>query len=142
MAPEIYRTLADSILVTHVLFVGFVVGGLALTLIGGAIGWKWVRNPWFRSAHVAAIGVVVLQAWLGVICPLTTLEMRLRERAGDPTYEGSFIAHWLQKLLYFDAPTWVFIVCYTLFGAAVVASWLRFPPRPFRPSIGAAGSNS
>lgn len=127
-----YRTLADLVLMTHVSFVAFVIIGLFAILWGGAAGWRWIRNPWFRAVHLAAIAVVVVQAWLAVICPLTTLEMHLREKAGDATYDGAFIAHWLQKLLYYEAPPWVFVVCYTLFGLAVLGSWLKFRPRPFR----------
>jgi hypothetical protein len=132
MSASLCRTLADAVLLTHVSFVAFVIVGLLTILIGGACGWRWIRNPWFRALHLAAIGLVVVQAWLGVICPLTTLEMYLREQAGDATYRGTFIAHWLQKLLYYEAPPWVFIVCYSVFGLAVIASWLKFRPRPFR----------
>ena len=127
----LYRIAADILLVLHTGFVVFVVAGLALILIGGARGWPWVRNPWFRLAHIAAIGVVVLQAWLGRICPLTTWEMALRGKAGDATYAGSFVAHWLQAILYYEAPMWVFAICYTAFGALVVASWFWVRPRPF-----------
>ena len=127
----LYRIAADILLVLHTGFVVFVVAGLALILIGGARGWTWVRNPWFRLAHIVAIGVVVLQAWLGRICPLTTWEMALRSKAGDATYAGSFIAHWFQAILYYEAPMWVFAVCYTAFGALVVASWFWVRPRPF-----------
>ena len=68
----LYLLAADVLLLGHVLFVGFVVLGLALVLLGNPLGWNWVRNPWFRFAHLAAIGVVVLQSWIGLICPLTT----------------------------------------------------------------------
>ncbi len=132
MQASAYRTFADLLLITHVGFVAFVIVGLLLILCGGFCGWRWIRNPWFRAAHLAGIALVVVQAWFGVICPLTTLEMHLREKAGDQTYEGTFIAHWLQKLLYYQAPPWVFIVCYTLFGLAVVGSWLKFRPHSFR----------
>jgi hypothetical protein len=81
--------------------------------------------------HIIAIGIVVLQSWLGMICPLTTVEQELRERAGDDIYSGSFIAHWLETILYYQAPAWVFITIYTLFGAAVLASWFWAKPRPF-----------
>ena len=84
----LYRLAADLMLALHVTVVVFVVAGLALVLFGATRGWRWVRNPWFRLAHAACIGVVVLQAWLGRICPLTTWEMALRERAGDATYGG------------------------------------------------------
>lgn len=135
MNTSSYRTLADFVLITHVSFVAFVVVGLLAILAGGARGWKWVRNPWFRAGHLAGIGLVVVQAWFGVICPLTTLEMHLREQAGDATYGGTFIGHWLQKLLYYEAPDWVFVVCYSVFGLAVVVSWVKFRPRSFRSNL-------
>jgi len=105
--------------------------GLILILAGGLLGWEWVRNPWFRASHLAGVGLVVVQAWLGGVCPLTTLEMNLREKAGDETYHGTFIAHWLQKLLYYQAPPWVFVLTYTLFGLAVFGSWWKVRPRGF-----------
>lgn len=125
----LYLIAADGLLLVHALFVLFVVLGLLLILLGGLRGWRWVRNPWFRGLHLAGIAVVVLQAWLGVICPLTTWEMALREKAGGATYSGSFIAHWLEALLYYRAPQWVFILVYTLFGALVIASWWWVRPR-------------
>lgn len=69
-----------------------------------------------------------------MICPLTTWEMLLRERAGQEAYEGAFIAYWLHTLLYFQAPQWVFAVAYTLFGLLVVATWIWVPPRKKPPS--------
>jgi polyferredoxin len=111
----------------------FVVGGLLLVVAGNLAHWHWVNALWFRIAHLAAIAVVAAQAWLGVVCPLTTLEMWLRGQAQQPTYRESFLEHWLSRLLYYDAPAWVFVAAYTLFGIAVVASWWRWPPsRPSR----------
>jgi hypothetical protein len=127
----LYLLAADALLLLHALFVGFVVIGLVLVLIGGARGWSWVRNPWFRLTHLAAIGGVVAQAWASIVCPLTTWEMALRARAGDAVYAGSFVAHWLDTLLYYRAPAWVFAVLYSAFAAVVAASWLAVPPRPF-----------
>jgi hypothetical protein len=132
MSTSTYRHLADLVLILHVSFVVFVIFGLMAILCGGICRWMWIRNPWFRSAHLAAIGIVVIQAWLGIICPLTTLEMHFREKAGDHIYDGTFIGHWLHKVLFFDAPPWAFILSYTLFGIAVIFSWLKLPPRPFR----------
>lgn len=120
---------ADVVLLLHVLFVAFVVFGLLLILLGGALSWSWVRNRRLRIAHLVGIGIVVLQSWLGVVCPLTTLEMLLRERAGQATYAGGFIAHWLEAVLYFSAPPWVFVMAYTVFGVLVAASWFLVRPR-------------
>jgi len=131
MDGALYLFVADVILFTHVLFVAFVVLGLVSILAGKAFSWSWVRNPWFRLAHLAAISVVVLQSWLGAICPLTIWETALRERAGDAVYPGAFVSHWLETILYYRAPEWVFVVCYTFFGVLVVASWFWIRPRPF-----------
>ena len=124
-----YSLVADAILVTHVLFVAFVVLGLILIFVGKFLSWRWVRNPWFRVTHLLGVSVVVLQAWFGVICPLTIWEMDLRSKAGETIYEGSFIRHWLNELLYYQAPPWVFVVCYTAFAGLVLASWFLVRPR-------------
>ena len=120
--------LADALLLIHVLFVGFVVLGLVAIYLGFFLHWHWVRNRWFRVLHLMAIIIVVLQSWLGLICPLTIWEMALREKAGAAVYAGSFIQHWLHQLLYWQAPDWVFIVVYTVFGALVLASWFIVRP--------------
>lgn len=130
--PLPYQLLADAVLSLHVATVVFVVGGLVLVVLGNLRAWRWVNAPWFRLAHAAAIAVVVIQAWCGVVCPLTSLEMWLRAKARATTYSGSFVEHWLQHLLYFEAPAWVFTVGYSLFGLAVVAAWWYFPPRLHR----------
>lgn len=121
---------ADAILLLHVLFVAFIVVGLVLIFVGKIRAWSWVRNPWFRLAHLLAIAVVTVQSWFRLICPLTTLEMALRSRAGDAVYSVSFISHWLETILYYQAPAWAFVVCYTTFGAVIVASWFLVRPRP------------
>ena len=124
-----YQLFADAVLALHFTLVAFVVSGLVLILVGNLRGWRWVNGWWFRIAHLAAIGVVVAQAWLGATCPLTTLEMWLCAQAGLGTYRESFIEHWLQRLIYYEAPLWVFTWVYTLFGLLVAATWWRFPPK-------------
>ena len=118
-----YQFLADVVLTFHVLLVAFIVLGLVLILIGWLKHWAWVRNRRFRCLHLAAIGVVAAQVWVGMICPLTSLEMWLRSEAGETRYEGSFIQHWLQRLLYYNAPDWVFLLAYSVFGLLVLLSW-------------------
>src|SRR5687767_3136330 len=108
-----YQLLADAVLALHVGIVLFVVGGLVLVIAGNLRGWPWVNAGWFRLAHVLAIAVVVAQAWLGLVCPLTTLEMSLRAQAQTATYTGSFIEHWVQRILYYQAPGWVFTLVYS-----------------------------
>jgi len=129
MDTQWYLVFADLLLVFHTLLVVFVIFGLVVTLVGYFRQWDWVRNLWFRLSHLVVIGIVVLQAWLGVLCPLTIWEMELRAKAGQSGYDGSFIQHWLQTILYYSAPDWVFILVYTLFGTLVLASWFLVRPR-------------
>ena len=126
-----FHLAADAILVLHFAIVLLVVGGLVLIIVGNLFGWRWVNALWFRLLHLAAIAIVVAEAWLGITCPLTTLEMWLRAQSGAgiaANYSESFIGHWLQRLLFYSAPAWVFVLAYTVFGALVVAVWFRFPP--------------
>ena len=123
-----YQLAADALLLLHFLFVCFVVLGLLLIFIGKWRGWRWIRNFWFRVAHLLAIAVVAAQSWFGMICPLTVWEMELRERGGGQVYTGAFIAHWIEQLLYYRAPNWVFALVYTGFGVLVLASWFLVRP--------------
>lgn len=131
-SSTLHLAAADAVLVVHALFVVFVAGGLACIYLGGLLRWSWVRDRTFRLAHLAAVAVVVGQSWLGMICPLTHVEMALRRAAGDATYPGAFVAHWVERWLYIEAPAWVFIAAYTVFGAMVAASWFIVPPRRTR----------
>lgn len=120
-SPTFYRFLADTVLVVHFSFVVFVVVGFLLILIGPVFQWRWIYARLFRWLHLAAIGVVVAQVWLGRLCPLTIWENELRRRAGQAGYDTSFIQFWVQRLLYYDFPPWVFGAVYTIFGALIVA---------------------
>ena len=111
--------LADLVLIAHFAFVLFVVGGLALIWIGAAAGWQWVRNLWFRVAHLAAIVFVAGEAIAGVWCPLTLWEAQLRGAQA----EKSFVAQWIHRVLFYDFPEWVFTAAYVLFALVVIASW-------------------
>lgn len=123
MGATMYGILATTILVIHFAFVVFVVFGFALILIGLRSGWSWTHNRAFRITHLAAIAIVVLQAWLGRLCPLTVWENELRRRAGESGYTESFVEHWLRELLYYQAEPWVFTTLYTVFGALVLLVW-------------------
>ncbi len=124
-----YQLLADLILILHLVIIAFVIFGLALVIAGKIFRWLWVRNFWFRIVHILAIGVVVAQAWLDKLCPLTIWESKLREAAGGVFYSGTFIQHWAHKLIYYDIPLEVFALIYTGFGLLVLAALILSPPR-------------
>lgn len=139
MNPTLATFLADAVLLVHVCIALFVVAGLAFVVVGHWAHWRLANNLWFRLAHLAAILVVVAESWLGIVCPLTTLEMALRAQAGAATYAGGFIEHWVGGLLFYTAPPWVFAVAYSAFGLLVALSWWVFPPRWRRSSDGSTG---
>ncbi|MFC1674052.1 DUF2784 domain-containing protein [Pseudomonadota bacterium] len=123
-----YAFWADVVGLTHAAIVVFVVGGQAAILLGWAIGWDWTRNLTFRRAHLTTIAIVMAIAALGQWCPLTLLESHLRQRAGEAGFEQGFIATWLDRLLYYDAPLEVFIAIYAAFTALVAWSYWKYPP--------------
>ncbi len=133
-----YPVAANVTLILHVSYVVFVLFGLILTWLGIVFRWQWIRNRWFRGVHLAMIGIVVFEAWLGIVCPLTTWENWFRQKSGQSIYDGDFIAIWLRSLIFFEAPPWVFTCGYTFFGAAVLGTLWLAPPI-WRPrSVGTA----
>lgn len=127
-----YQLIADIVLTMHVAVVAFFIGGLVLILIGNLRNWRWVNVFWFRLSHLLTIAVIVAEAWLDATCPLTSVEMWLRTKAHSTTYSGSFIEHWLQRALYYEAPSWVFALGYSFFGLLVLVTWWYFPPNSKR----------
>jgi len=117
--------LADALLAVHFLVATFIVAGLVLVWLGAALGWQWTRNPWFRYLHLGAIAFVAAEAVVGVACPLTVWEDLLR---GGVRPE-SFVGRWVQRLLYYQAPEWVFTAAYVLWTAATLLTLWLVPPR-------------
>jgi hypothetical protein len=125
----LYRLIADFVLVIHLAYIAFVVGGLLVVLVGARLGWRCVHDFRFRILHLAAIGIVVLLVQLGIACPLTTIEARFRALAGQDHYANEgWMEYWLHELVPFDIPSWVFTSGYTLFGVAVLMTFLLIPP--------------
>jgi hypothetical protein len=117
--------IADLVVVVHFAIVLFIVGGLIAVWLGAALGWRWIRNPLFRYLHLAAIVYVAGEALLGVVCPLTLWEDLLRGGAGP----DSFVGRWVRRLLYYDAPEWVFTSAYVAWVLATLATLRLVPPR-------------
>jgi hypothetical protein len=126
----LYRLLADAVLVVHFGFVFFVVGGLGVIWLGWALRWAWVRNFWFRLAHLLAMGLVLAETIGGMVCPLTTWENELRWLAGQgQSYAGSFVQHWLHRVMFYDVSRTAITLAYVAFFALLVASLWCVKPR-------------
>ncbi len=123
-----YSMIADALLILHLLLIVFVIGGFLVVITGWLRRWQWIRNPWFRLLHLAAITTVVVQTWLGASCPLTVWENRFRQLAGRGSYDGAFIQYWLHKLIFYEAEAWVFGLIYSLFGVLVLLTFFLVPP--------------
>lgn len=116
--------IADTILVVHFAIVLFIVGGLLAVWIGAAAGWQWVRNPWFRYLHLLAIGLVAAEALAGMACPLTVWE----DLARGGIRPESFIGRWVRRLMFYEAPEWVFTLAYVAWALATLATLRIVPP--------------
>src|ERR1700687_4908238 len=104
----LWRVMADIVVAVHATYIAIVVVGLAAILIGSAARWRWVRNFYFRAVHLAMILLVCAEALVGTSCPLTRLENALRLRGGETGYARDFIGYWLDWLIFYNAPSWVF----------------------------------
>jgi hypothetical protein len=116
--------LAGTIVVIHLGIMLFITAGLPLIYIGAARRWAWVRDWRWRALHLAAIGFVAAESLAGIVCPLTLWEDALR---GQQSQVG-FIERWVDRILFYDFPTWVFTVAYTIFAALVALTWFAVPP--------------
>jgi hypothetical protein len=124
-----YLLLADGVAVFHAAYVAFVTIGFALIAAGIAMRWEWVRAFWFRVAHLGAIAIVCAESLMETACPLTTLERQLRAMSGEASHSRDFIGYWIDRLIYYDFPPWVFVVAYAMFGILVTIVFILAPPR-------------
>jgi uncharacterized protein DUF2784 len=118
---------ADLVTVIHAGYVAFVVIGFVAILIGWRARWLWVRNFYFRLLHLSMILFVCCEALAGTTCPLTVCENALRLRGGESGYSRDFIGYWLDSLIFYNAPPWVFTAGYLTFGALVLLTFWLVP---------------
>jgi hypothetical protein len=139
-----YGYLADAVVAVHVAYVSYVLLGQLAIVVGAACKWRWVRNPWFRWSHVAAIVIVAVEALLGIVCPLTLWEDDLRRLAGQEVSGETFVGRWLHGLIFYDVPPWILETCYIAFALLVIGTLVLVPPRRWRsgerPAVKAATS--
>jgi hypothetical protein len=125
--------LADLMVTLHFGFVVAVLGALVLILAGWLFNWGWVRNFWFRLAHLTAIEVVAGQAIVGLECPLTTLERELRGGHLFNLEGASAVARFCSNALYFPDPppavVLALLVAYSVTALLVLLTWAIAPPR-------------
>ncbi|HJR08929.1 MAG TPA: DUF2784 domain-containing protein [Pyrinomonadaceae bacterium] len=124
-----YSLLADLLLAIHIAYVAYILLGLVLIWVGLWRRWNWVRSPWFRLTHFAAILIVVLELIFKTSCPLTVWELELRSLAGQTVSEATFIARLMRYLLFIMIPGWMAQLIYIGFALAIVLTFILAPPR-------------
>jgi hypothetical protein len=144
---NVYAFCADAISALHLGYIAYVIFGQLAILIGWPLRWRWIRNPWFRTSHVAMIATVAVEAYYNFECPLTTWELNLRVWAGQlpenfrnmggqwELEDMSFIGRIVRDAFFFDS-SWDNVITNSYYGFAglVLATLVLVPPRFRRPA--------
>jgi len=119
---------AIIVLAIHLAIIAFNVAGCVLIPLGACLGWRWVREFWWRLAHLLSFAVVAVQALLGRACFLTIWQDEL----SGTTQVQPLIEQWINGLIYWDLPLWVFAAAYVAVFVYVVALWVWVRPGKWR----------
>ena len=116
---------ADFVLIIHFSIVFFLVFGLVAMPIGYLRNYSWTRNAKFRVAHMSLMAFITIEASLGITCPLTIIENALRQIE----YQQSFVAYWVSRFIYWDLPTYSFVILYFSCFIWSLVFWKLHPPK-------------
>lgn len=118
--------LADLVVVIHLAYFVFVVGGFFYIVLGARKQWPWVRNPWFRTSHLAAVFIVLAEDRFGWNCPLNVAEDSLRSVTPEPPGR---IGEFLDFLLHHTLTERSLDITYWTLGAALVLLFIVVRPK-------------
>ena len=115
--------LAGIVLVIHLLFILWVIGGVLVVR----------RYPWLKWFHIGSLAYsIYIEVVLWPPCPLTVLEQMLEERAGVRAYRGAFLVHYLDALVYPNLSLTLLVTVAVAFCAGnliyYVVAWRRGRP--------------
>jgi hypothetical protein len=110
-----YKLLADAVVLVHLIWIVFL-------FVGSIWGRKYRA---VKIIHLGGLSFAIISEMFGWICPITHLEVWLRSKH-DPalTYTGSFIAHYVEELIYIDVSSTVVFVCTVIL--VVFNLWMYF----------------
>jgi hypothetical protein len=96
-----FKLAADFVVLIHFMWVVFLI-------VGAFMGKNYYSVKIF---HIVGLGFAVIIQIFGWYCPLTYLEVWLRQRH-DPllTYSGSFIIYYIEKFVYIELSPWIIFV--------------------------------
>lgn len=118
-------TFGAAVLALHLAIIAFNVFGLVAIPLGAWRGWAWVRARWWRVLHLLSLAVVAMQAALGQACFLTIWQDDLTGGGA----EDPLIMRWINSVIFWPLPMWVFTAAYLLVFAYVLALWWWVRPQ-------------
>ena len=116
--------IADALLLVHFCLAAFITFGFFLIPLGHKLGWHWIKNRNVRLLHLLLMAFITAETIIGLTCPLTVLENMFR----DIKYSSSFMSYWLTEILYWNLPSKVFVLLYSLCLVWVLILWKICPP--------------
>jgi hypothetical protein len=119
--------MVQAVLAVHVTVILFNVFGLVAVPIGAICNWRFVHIRWWRVLHLLSLTAVAAQALAGR-CFLTIWQNDLTASAQPAT---PLIVRWIDLLVYWRLPIWMFAALYVLvFAYALALLWVVRPQRP------------
>jgi hypothetical protein len=114
-----YKLLADATVIFHFLWILFLIFG----------GWWGRRNRLVKYLHIAGLVFVFFVETGDLFCPLTYLEVWLRQMSSHPFYAVSFIVHYLEQFIYITLPRWIIVFLTFLLCGLNALLYLHKPPQ-------------
>jgi hypothetical protein len=120
--------MVQAVLAVHVTVILFNVFGLVAVPIGAICNWRFVHIRWWRVLYLLSLAAVAAQALAGRACFLTIWQNDLTASAQPAT---PLIVRWIDLLVYWRLPIWMFAALYVLvFAYALALLWLVRRQRP------------
>jgi hypothetical protein len=116
--------IAQFILALHVVIITFNVAGLVVIPLGAWGNWRIVRIAWLRLLHLGLLAIVAGQALAGRACILTIWQNNLTGHSGNTT---PLIMGWVDRMIFWNLPLWVFTVIYSVVFLYVLALTVLVP---------------
>lgn len=122
---------ADIILLIHAAWVLFMIGGIIFTF---AAYFRRSLFEWamFRTAHLIGLLFTASLGIFGWNCPLTNIENSLRADGRGAVYPGSFLAHYLERIVYWEITQQTITIATIVLAVFVIATFVIRPPARIR----------
>ena len=115
---------SEIVLLFHFTIFLFMISSFFFIPFGYYKNWKWVKNKNYRLTHLFLMGIILIETILGFMCPLTILENFLR----NGTKVNNKFTEIIHLIMYWDLPSYQFIILYLLSLLYLIFLWCFFKP--------------